>query len=311
MEIIIVHSPERLWHETFSVVLGPDAPVNGELGEIVTTLVTILDHESSGSSVLPAPPIIVSLLHYDNVGEHYGEPATPGYPVVCITPCDKRYPDNKKMTEMCAEAGLNATSMQYSWEVAIPGDGDGTLTPYHSLSDDTLFAGPNRQVLDSMFFARHFLVRCIAQPVRGDRVFGIPLRSKAIPIGAQVGICQTPLVPGQPGGFQSQAFIAQLSYINATDNENPNTIKVHIEIPHQDGMVPVLSTMPINNLRYLLTEELYRVHHLCSNMHPHDGFLNDFPQNSPLHSRPYQWDNSLREVSLYVLKVMSGKIQSR
>ncbi|XP_069157214.1 extracellular matrix organizing protein FRAS1 [Procambarus clarkii] len=295
VEITIVHNSERQRHETFSVVLGPDDPVNAELGAITSASVTILDHETSGSSVLPAPPIVVSLLHYDNIAEHLGEPASPGYPLVCVTPCDMRYPESAVTTDMCAEAGINSTSIQYSWEVAVPADGAGSLTPFHSLTDNTLFASPYTKVLDSMFFARHFWVRCIAQPVKNDGVFGIPLRSKATSVGIQNGICQTPLVPGQPGGFQSQSFMATLSYINSTDENHPNTVKIHVEIPHQDGMVPILSTLPFHNLRYLLTEQLYRVHHMCSNLDPLVGFLAETPLPYSPHPRPHQWDENLRE----------------
>lgn len=295
MELTIVHNPSRQWHETFSLVLGPEEPVNAELGTITTAAVTILDHKSSGSSVLPAPPVVTSLLHYDNIEEHLGEPASPGYPLVCVTPCDPKYPESAKTAEMCAQAGLNASQMQYSWEVAIPADGDGLLMPFHSLTDDTLFASPNTKVLDSMFFARHFRVRCVAQPVRSDGVFGIPLRSKPISIGIHNGICQTPLVPGQPGGFQSQSFIATLSYINSTDEKHPNTVKIHVEIPHQDGMVPIVSTLPVHNLRYLLTEQLYRVHHTCSNMDLTAGFLAEAQDQHPINPRPYQSDSRLRE----------------
>lgn len=296
MELSIVHNPSRQWHETFSLVLGPEEPVNAELGSITTASVTILDQKSSGSSVLPAPPVVASLLHYDNIEEHLDEPASPGYPLVCVTPCDAKYPESGKTSEMCVHAGLNASLIQYSWEVAIPADGDGLLTPFHSLTDDTLFASPHNKVLDSMFFARHFRVRCVAQPVRPDGVYGIPLRSKPISIGIHNGICQTPLVPGQPGGFQSQSFIAALSYINSTDENHPNTIKTHVEIPHQDGMVPIVSTLPIHNLRYLLTEQLYRVHHTCSNMDLDVGFLAEAPDMYPVNPRPYQSDHRLREV---------------
>lgn len=279
-------------------MLGPEDPVNAELGSIISASITILDHETSGSSVLPAPPIVASLLHYDNIEEHIGEPVSPGYPLVCVTPCDMKYPESAITAEMCAEAGLNSTSIQYFWEVAVPAEGDGSLTPFHSLADDTVFASPHSKVLDSMFFARHFWVRCIAQPVKSDGVFGIPLRSKATSVGTQNGICQTPLAPGQPGGFQSQSFIATLSYINSTDGNHPNTVKIYVEIPHQDGMVPLLSTLPIHNLRYLLTEQLYRVHHTCSNLDPVMGFLDESPYKYPPHPRPHQWDHSLREVSL-------------
>ncbi|XP_064121126.1 extracellular matrix organizing protein FRAS1-like isoform X1 [Macrobrachium nipponense] len=295
VDLTILHNSNRQWHKTFTLTLGPEEPFNAEFGAIVTASITVLDHESSGTSVLPAPPIVVSLLHYDNVDEHVGEPASPGYPLVCVTPCDVRYPNSDATLAMCAEAGLNSSSMQYSWEVAIPAEGDSVLTPFNSLTDNTIFASPHKKILDSMFFARHFRVRCIAQPVRSNGIHGIPLRSKPVLINSENGICQTPLVPGQPGGFQSQSFIASLSYVNSSDETHPNTVKIYIEIPHQDGMVPLVSTLPIHNLRYLLTEKLYRVHHMCSSLDEAAGFLDEPSQAYPPHPRPHQWDENLRE----------------
>ncbi|KAK7080023.1 Extracellular matrix protein fras1 [Halocaridina rubra] len=295
IEMTIMHNSNRQWHKTFSLILGPQEPVNAELGAIVATSVTILDHESSGTSVLPAPPLVISLLHYDNIKEHIREPAIPGYPLVCVTPCDVKYPNSDATLQMCDEAGLNSSLIQYSWEVAVPAEGDTVLTPFHSLTDDTLFASPHKKVLDSMFFARHFRVRCIAQPVRPTGVFGIPLRSKPIAISNENGICQTPLVPGQPGGFQSQSFLAKLSYVNSSDENHPNTVQIYIEIPHQDGMIPLVSTFPIHNLRYLLTEKLYRAHHICSNVESKGGFLDDVAKIFPPNPRPHQRDSNLRE----------------
>ncbi|CAL4166611.1 unnamed protein product, partial [Meganyctiphanes norvegica] len=295
IELKIVRNSGRQWHETFTLIIGPDDPINAELGVITSAAITIYDHESAGSSVLPAPPLVTSLLYYNNVKEHLGEPATAGYPLICVTPCDANYPESDKTKEMCSESGINVTSIKYSWEVAIPGDGDDVFTPFHSLNDDNLFASPHSKVLDSMFFARHFRVRCVAQPVRGNGEFGIPLRSKPIPIGINNGICQTTIVPGQPGGYQGQSFVASLSYINASNSQHPNTIKIHVEIPHQDGMIPLVSTLPLHNLRYLLTEQLYRAHHTCSNMDPLSGFLDNSLEHYPLHPRPHQWDHKLRE----------------
>ena len=237
----IVRNTGIQWHETFAIILGPNDPINAELGAITSAAITIYDHESAGSSVLPAPPLVTSLLYYKSLEEHLGEPVTGGYPLICVTPCDDNYPESDKTQEMCRESGINITTIKYSWEVAIPEDGDNGLTPFHSLNDDTLFASPHGKVLDSMFFARHFRVRCVAQPVKDNGEFGIPLRSKPITIGINNGICHTAIVPGQPGGYQGQSFLASLSYINASDIQHPNTIKIHVEIPHQDGMIPLVS----------------------------------------------------------------------
>lgn len=54
----ILSNEDREWHESFSLVLGPDDPVEAVLGEITMTTVTILDQEAAGSLILPAPPIV-------------------------------------------------------------------------------------------------------------------------------------------------------------------------------------------------------------------------------------------------------------
>ena len=54
------------WHKTFSLVMGPDEPVNAQLGEFAAMTVTILDKEATGSLVLPAPPSVISLADFGN-----------------------------------------------------------------------------------------------------------------------------------------------------------------------------------------------------------------------------------------------------
>lgn len=39
-----------------------------------------------------------------------------------------------------------------------------------------------------------------------------------------------------------------------------------MQIPHQDGMLPLVSTMPLHNLHFLLSESIYRQQHICSNL---------------------------------------------
>ena len=46
--------------------MGPDEPVNAQLGEFAAMTVTILDKEATGSLVLPAPPTVISLADFGN-----------------------------------------------------------------------------------------------------------------------------------------------------------------------------------------------------------------------------------------------------
>lgn len=57
-KVEILSNEDREWHESFSLVLGPDDPVEAVLGEITIVTVTILDQEAAGSLILPAPPIV-------------------------------------------------------------------------------------------------------------------------------------------------------------------------------------------------------------------------------------------------------------
>ncbi|XP_023782214.1 uncharacterized protein LOC111928971 [Cyanistes caeruleus] len=129
-KVEIMSNEDREWHESFSLVLGPDDPVEAVLGDSSTATVTILDQEAAGSPILPAPPVVVTLADYDRMEEVTKEGAkkspSPGYPLVCVTPCDLHVPKYALMKERCGEAGINQSSIQFSWEVAAPTDGNGS-----------------------------------------------------------------------------------------------------------------------------------------------------------------------------------------
>ncbi|XP_063885992.1 extracellular matrix organizing protein FRAS1-like isoform X2 [Scylla paramamosain] len=297
LEVMLLHNPHNKAPRMFTLLLRPEDFTNTQLGTLISTSITVLPRVDGQGWILPAPPIVVSLPYYHSAADYVRKPASPGYPLVCVTPCEASYPGSNVTTEMCAEAGINVSSIQYSWEVAVPAEGGSGFTPFYSLSDDTNFANSHSKALESMFFARHFWVRCIATPTQGKGTHGIPLRSEAATIGSQNGVCETVMAPGLAGGLQGQSFKASLTYINASEEHHPNTIKVHIEIPHQDGMVPLISTLPIHNVRYLLTEEVYRTHHRCSNLDAAGGFLRSL--QSPNSHEEYQGERESSSLQLY------------
>ncbi|GAB1289869.1 Extracellular matrix organizing protein FRAS1 [Apodemus speciosus] len=310
-KVEILSNEDREWHESFSLVLGPDDPVEAVLGDVTTATVTILDQEAAGSLILPAPPIVVTLADYDHVEELAKEGVkkapSPGYPVVCVTPCDPRYPRYAVMKERCSEAGINQTSVQFNWEVAAPTDGNGARSPFETITDNTPFTSVNHKVLDSIYFSRRFHVRCVAKAVDKVGHVGTPLRSNVVTIGTDSAICHTPVVAGTARGFQAQSFIATLKYLDVKHKEHPNRIHISVQIPHQDGMLPLISTMPLHNLHFLLSESIYRHQHVCSNLVTAQdlrglseaGFLDDAAFHStalgPGYDRPFQFDPSVRE----------------
>ncbi|KAA8592453.1 hypothetical protein FQN60_017908, partial [Etheostoma spectabile] len=310
-KVEILSNEDREWHESFSLVLGPDDPVEAVLGEITTATVTILDQEASGSLILPATPIVVSLADYDHVQEVTKEGSkktpSPGYPLVCITPCDPHYPKYSVMKERCEEAGINQTQVHFSWEVAAPTDTSGARSPFETVTDTTPYTSVNHMVLDSIYFSRRFHVRCVAQARDKAGHLGTPLRSNIATIGTDGSICHTPVTTGTARGFQAQSFIATLKYLDVKHKEHPNRIHISVQIPHQDGMLPLVSTMPLHNLHFLLSESIYRQQHVCSNLVTvkelqglsETGFLDDVSYDSislgPGYDRPYQFNPNVRE----------------
>ncbi|KAF3695350.1 Extracellular matrix protein FRAS1 Precursor [Channa argus] len=310
-KVEILSNEDREWHESFSLVLGPDDPVEAVLGEITMATVTILDQEAAGSLILPAPPIVVSLADYDHVQEVTKEGSkktpSPGYPLVCVTPCDPHYPKYPVMKEHCEEAGINQTQVHFSWEVAAPTDTSGARSPFETVTDTTPYTGVNHMVLDSIYFSRRFHVRCVAQARDKAGHLGTPLRSNIVTIGTEGSICHTPVTTGTARGFQAQSFIATLKYLDVKHKEHPNRIHISVQIPHQDGMLPLVSTMPLHNLHFLLSESIYRQQHVCSNLVTlkelqglsESGFLDDVSYDSislgPGYDRPYQFNPNVRE----------------
>uniref|UniRef100_A0A3Q3MY85 Fraser extracellular matrix complex subunit 1 n=1 Tax=Mastacembelus armatus TaxID=205130 RepID=A0A3Q3MY85_9TELE len=310
-KVEILSNEDREWHESFSLVLGPDDPVEAVLGEITMATVTVLDQEAAGSLILPATPIVVSLADYDHVQEVTREGSkktpSPGYPLVCVTPCDPHYPKYPVMKERCEEAGINQTQVHFSWEVAAPTDTSGARSPFETVTDTTPYTGVNHMVLDSIYFSRRFHVRCVAQARDKAGHLGMPLRSNIATIGTEGSICHTPVTTGTARGFQAQSFIATLKYLDVKHKEHPNRIHISVQIPHQDGMLPLVSTMPLHNLHFLLSESIYRQQHVCSNLVTlkdlqglsETGFLDDVSYDSislgPGYDRPYQFNPSVRE----------------
>ncbi|GAB0189453.1 extracellular matrix organizing protein FRAS1 [Grus japonensis] len=310
-KVEIMSNEDREWHESFSLVLGPDDPVEAVLGETSTAIVTILDQEAAGSLILPAPPVVVTLADYDRVEEVTKDGAkkspSPGYPLVCVTPCDPHFPKYAVMQERCSEAGINQSSIRFSWEVATPTDGNGARSPFETITDNTPFTSVNHKVLDSIYFSQRFHVRCVAKAVDKAGHVGTPLRSNVVTIGTDSAICHTPVVAGTARGFQAQSFIATLKYLDVKHKEHPNRIHISVQIPHQDGMLPLISTLPLHNLHFLLSESIYRHQHVCSNLVAvrdlrgvsEAGFLDEVTYDSivlgPGYDRPYQFDPAVRE----------------
>lgn len=93
---------------------------------------------------------MVSLADYDHILEVTKEGSKrtppPGYPLVCVTPCDSHHPKYSVMKELCEEAGINQTEVHFSWEVAAPTDTSGARSPFETVTDTTPYTSVNHKV---------------------------------------------------------------------------------------------------------------------------------------------------------------------
>ncbi|KAJ4451190.1 hypothetical protein ANN_02632, partial [Periplaneta americana] len=309
IRVRVIHRPTRTQTQTFSLVLSPKELTGVELGELSSITIKV-NRGISGEAmkVLPSQPIIVSLLEYDNVKSvsQVSDPSS-GYPLVCISSCNARHPHFSTTGSLCQSAGIEESNIAYSWEVAVPSLNRRSYSAFRPIRDSTIYGNVYSKVLDPLFYSRKFRLKCVTTPfVKSDherKIMGIPLKSKHVTIGSErEAIC--PGSDGQNNGdyLQEHSFVAVLRYIDsssAQDVNHKNTIHVHLEIPHSDGMVPLVSTLPLRNPRILLLDRRHTAQHLCSNLHNNSAFLinEEVLKPSPSEkgfSRPYQLSSSMR-----------------
>ncbi|KAF2363062.1 VWFC domain [Trinorchestia longiramus] len=250
---------------------------------------------------LPAEPVVVSLRNYNNVAEYNPNvPVDGAYPLVCVSPCESHSPLYNSTKRLCNKIGLgreNKSVLNYFWKISVPNE-DRESTLFQPILDSTIFAGANNKVLDSIFFSPNFLVKCVVTIMDDNGFKGASAHSKSAKIAsAEVGICPRSALRNSA----QKKPRASLSYVNDTDELHPNTIHIQLSVDHVAGMIPLVSTLPIHNVRYLLTEKLLRDHHACSNLHTGAAFMETSPDDVE-ETYVHQWDTSVRQdvaVSLY------------
>jgi extracelluar matrix protein FRAS1 len=249
--------------------------------------------------VLPSQPVVVSLLHYDNASGVEAAGPELGYPLVCVSPCENKHPLYEKTRLLCEDKNM---TINYYWEVATPNEWHPLrYNAFKRLSKATIFTEVEAKVLDPIYFAPNYKVRCCTQPVKPNGRQGVPIKSEPVNVDGTKGFCKKGAYL-EDSIVGSHTFNANLKYVNATAQHNPNTVHIKIEIPHSDGMIPLISTQPLHNVQTLLTDHLYTGHHSCSNLLVDKSFLKLSSRRSNAAAWPYQLDANLRgdgTVSLY------------
>ncbi|XP_057381732.2 extracellular matrix organizing protein FRAS1-like [Daphnia carinata] len=316
---ILQTSNKNTWPRSFQIVLNSEDSINAQLGASKTSATILIPPAvTSGPALLPAEPIVVSLMDYDRLGADLDKRPTSvpaGYPVVCVTPCDPKYPlYNISTQRLCRSMAIDVSKIRFSWEISPPLStskeslGETTTGPFYRLSEPTAFSGVEDRVLDAVFFRHDFRVRCVAQPVRLDpgMMVGPASKSRPVTVSGQSGLCP----PFSPSSISfddattdvmvagQQPFSASLSYINASDAQHPDTMRIQVVVPHSDGLIPILSTQPLHGIRHIMNEPAYRSHHRCSNLHPSMGFLDGGEnENSTSTKLPFEFSKNIRQES--------------
>lgn len=322
LTIALSHTNNKnTWPKSFQIVLNSEDTINAQLGATQTSATILIPPAvTSGPALLPAEPIVVSLMDYDRLGADLDKRPTTvpaGYPVVCVTPCDPKYPlYNTSTQRLCRNMAIDVSKIRFSWDIAPPlGSsnskeplGETTTGPFYRLSEPTAFSGVEDRVLDAVFFRHDFRVRCVAQPVRLDPglMVGPASKSRPVTISGRSGLCP----PFSPSNIPfddaatdvmvagQQPFAASLSYVNASDAQHPDTMRIQVVVPHSDGLIPILSTQPLHGIRHIMNEPAYRSHHRCSNLHPSMGFLDGSEDdNSTATKLPFEFSKNIRQES--------------
>ncbi|KAL0994888.1 hypothetical protein UPYG_G00128800 [Umbra pygmaea] len=299
VQVEVLYDGIREMREAFTVHLKPDDNMVAET-QITKAIVYIEETNSVADVTFPSAPQVVSLLHYDDVrkpAQNYHPPA--GYPVVCITACNSKYPDYHKTGPICSSEHINHTLTHYRWLISAPTGLDGITTPMREVDFDTFFSSSKMITLDSVYFQAGSRVQCAARAVSSNGDEGLELSSPITTVSTEEGMCQ----PRKMGTVGAEPFSAKLRYTGTDEPQNPNLIKLTVTMAHIDGMLPVISTRPLSNFELTLSPDGTRVgNHRCSNLLDYTevttghGFITEATGNAESmgDTSPYQYSAPLR-----------------
>uniref|UniRef100_A0A672LVH6 FRAS1-related extracellular matrix protein 2-like n=1 Tax=Sinocyclocheilus grahami TaxID=75366 RepID=A0A672LVH6_SINGR len=298
VEVEILYDGVREMREAFTVHLKPDENMVAEI-QVTKAIIYIEETNSMADVTFPAVPVVLSLLQYDDTSSTRDSQPVAGYPIVCVTSCNPKYPDFDRTGSICVAEHINNTLTRYRWLVSAPTGPDGVTSPMKEADFDTFFTSSKTITLDSVYFQAGSRVQCAARAVNSNGDEGLELTSPIVSISQEDGMCQ-PRVVGTVG---AEPFSARLRYTGAEDPDHSNLIKLTVTMPHIDGMLPVVSTRPLSNFELTLSPDGMRVgNHRCSNLLDYTevrtryGFITDATRNPDAigGTAPYQYSTALR-----------------
>ncbi|XP_028974102.2 FRAS1-related extracellular matrix protein 3 [Esox lucius] len=302
VEVVILYDGHREMREAFTVHMKPDEYMVAEI-QMNKAIVYIEEINSVADVTFPAVPTVASLLMYDDTARAKDHPhPSNGYPLVCVTACNPKYHDFDKTGSICTAEHINDTLTQYRWLVSAPSGPDGVTSPMREVDTNTFFTNTKSISLDSIYFQAGSRVQCAARAFNANGDAGLELSSPIVVVSKDEGLCQ-PRIPGTVG---AEPFSAKIRYTGPDDPDFPNLIKLTVNMPHMDGMLPVISTRPLSNFELTLSPDGTRVgNHRCSNLLDFNeiqtghGFITDATKNPEIigETSPYQYSAAMRSAN--------------
>ncbi|XP_072552171.1 FRAS1-related extracellular matrix protein 2-like [Salminus brasiliensis] len=260
VEVCVLFDTERETRETFTVHLRPDENMVADIKN-TKAMVYIDEGGSVGGLTFPAPPEVLSLLVYesdpDSHMDHRTQPPA-GYPLVCVTACDRRHSQFSVLGSVCVSEGLNDTISEFRWLVS----GAGVRSGLRELEEGVFMAPVRERLLDGVYFGPGWRVQCAVRAVSLTAQRGLELTSAITQISTEEAMCQS----HTPGVVGAEPFSTKIRYTGSEDPTYPHLISLIVNIPHTDGLLPLVSTRPLS-WSVALTSDPSRVGiHRCSNL---------------------------------------------
>uniref|UniRef100_A0A3B4BU34 Calx-beta domain-containing protein n=1 Tax=Pygocentrus nattereri TaxID=42514 RepID=A0A3B4BU34_PYGNA len=291
VEVYVLYDTETETRETFTVRLRPD---DSMVADVQNTKVMVYIDEGGpvGGLTFPAPPEIMSLLEFETDPNPYTvhvhadhRPHPPaGYPLVCLTACDRRHSQSSALGAVCVSEGLNSSVSEFRWFVG--GAEAGVGWSLKELEEGVFMAPVRDRLLDGVYFGSGWRVQCAVRAVGLSGQRGLEQYSSVTHISTEDGMCQS----HTPGVVGVEPFSAKIRYTGSEDPAHPHLVSLTVSVPHTDGLLPLISTQPLS-WSVALTADPSRVGiHRCSNLLQRSevttrhGFISNNSTHSHAHS---------------------------
>ena len=212
----------------------------------------------------PTNPSIKAIYNFNNLDDLSDNSIPYGSSLICISPCEDKHPKYKNVRHICESMGLSSSKVdiKYGWDI-MKSDHTASSITLNTFSMIPVFNHTSENILDAILIPPSSSVRC-------SITLKNPQPSNAVTSLSEIVYISRPGRNNCERRTFSNKFIT--SYVENSNVEHPNTIEIGFEIPHRVGYIPLISTLPMHNIRYIITDKSSVQHHPCSNFNDNSTF---------------------------------------